>query len=120
MNPITNPITAHRVKGWPRRPNTPKPAIQNAEVPLSNADSLLGMYWMAQVFKPLLTNTMKKPAMVTWRHSIKRVGSRLPPQNSATSASSTPAVTNRIPANSAAGRLPTAIFVNIKDDPHTK
>ena len=26
---------------------------------------------MDQVFNPLLTNTMKKPATVTWRHSIQ-------------------------------------------------
>jgi len=37
-NPMTIPTTAQRVSGWPRFPNTPNPAIQNADVPLSSAD----------------------------------------------------------------------------------
>jgi len=65
MNPITNPNTADRVSGCPRRPKTPSPAIQNADVPLSSAASLLGRYCMDQVFNPLLMKIMKNPAMVT-------------------------------------------------------
>ena len=42
-NPIAMPSTAERVSGWPRRPKTPRPAIQNAAVPLSRADWLVGM-----------------------------------------------------------------------------
>src|SRR5271170_5863734 len=34
--------------------------------------------------------------------------------------SSTPAATNRMPANRAAGRLLTAILVNMKAEPHTR
>ena len=75
---------------------------------------------MAQVFKPLLTNTMKKPAMATWRHSIRRRGMGLPLQILAMSASTLPAVTKRIPENSAGGRLATAILVNKKLEPHTR
>ncbi len=75
---------------------------------------------MAQVFKPLLTNTMKKPAMMTWRQSIRREGHELPLQTLAMSASSVPAVAKRIPEKSAGGRFMTASLVNRKLEPHTR
>ena len=75
---------------------------------------------MAQVFRPLLTNTMKKPATVTWRHSMLSVGRRLPPQILEITASRVPAVTKRMPENSAGGMLLTAILVNKKLEPHTR
>src|ERR1700675_2042467 len=75
---------------------------------------------MPQLLKPLLIKTMKKPAMTTWRHSIRRAGSRSPPYRQAIKVSRMPAVTNRTPANSAGGRLATAILVKTKAEPHTR
>src|ERR1035438_2346414 len=75
---------------------------------------------MAQVLSPLLANTMKNPAMITWRHSINRLGKEWPLQKRAISASSVPAVKNRIAENRAMGRLLTAIFENRKLEPHTR
>src|ERR1035441_9936599 len=75
---------------------------------------------MAQVLSPLLAKTMKNPAMITWRHSVKRLGKGCPPQKRAISASSAPAVRNRIAENRAMGRLLTAIFENKKLEPHTR
>ncbi len=63
---------------------------------------------------------MKKPAIVTWRHSISRRGNAWPPKKCADSASKTPAVMKRIAENSATGRLWTAIFENKKLDPQTR
>jgi hypothetical protein len=62
------------------------------------------------VFNPLLTKTMKKPVMVTWRHSIGRAGNAPPAQIREMIDSNTPAVMNRIPENSAGGRVWTAIW----------
>jgi len=64
---------------------------------------------MAQMFRPLLANTMKNPATSAWRHSTVRVGKGLPRQKRASNASSVPAVKNRIAEKSAIGRLLTAI-----------
>ena len=45
---------------------------------------------MAQVFKPLLTNTMKNPATVTWRHSIRRARQPVAAVQAAISVSNSP------------------------------
>ena len=63
--PTSSPMIARRVKGWPRRPNTPRPAIQKAAVPFNNADSLLGIVRMAQELSPLLANTIISPMTST-------------------------------------------------------
>jgi len=44
MKPMISPSLARVLRLWPRGPSVPKPAIQNAEVALINADWLDGTH----------------------------------------------------------------------------
>ena len=73
-------MIARLESGCPRRPNTPKPAIQNAAVLFKSADWLVGMYWIAHRFRPLLATTISTPSTRPCVHSTRPRGQIAPPR----------------------------------------